>query len=699
MYITTVPNRNSPPAILLRESYREQGKVKNRTLANLTPLPAEALEALRLSLKGEKLVVATDAFNIITSRHQGQIDAVYTAIKRLGVEKLIASRPSKERDLVVALLIARIVQPDSKLATPRWWHTTTLPNMLDIMGTDEDDLYAAMDWLLERQEAIENKMATRHLQEGGLVLYDLSSSYFEGVTCPLAAFGYNRDGKKGKLQVNYGLLTDGRGCPVAVSVFDGNTADGKTLMPQVNMMQQRFKIKTMTLVGDRGMITQKHIDEQLRDRAGVDWITALKKISIQKLVKTGAIQFELFDENNLFELVHPDYPGERLIACRNAALTARLDKKRKSLLKSTERVLEKSRKTITQGKLRGEEKIRARVNQIVGQELLSCFTLKISDAHFHFDVINKQSATDKIYAQLCKKLEKISTRVRQGKLKGKTKIRASVNKLLDKKRFTLFKLDVRDDHFSFSVSDEALAKKATFDNLNNKLQHVVTLVSQGKYGGKDKIGLRVGKVISKYKMEKHFVLTITDTDFTFHVDTHKVAEEAVLDGIYIVRTSISDGRLTAEETVRTYKSLSQVERAFRSFKSIDLHIRPIYHRLENRVRGHIFLCMLAYYVEWHMKEAWRPLLFSDEEQERKATRDPVAPAIRSESAQRKAATKILGDGTEVHSFQSLLHQLSTIVSNSCRAKGDGANGVLFEITTIPDAKQRRALDLIADIKL
>lgn len=698
MYITTVPNRNSPPAILLRESYREQGKVKNRTLANLTPLPAEALEALRLSLKGETLVVATDAFDIITSPHHGHVDAVYTAIKRLGVEKLIASRPSKERDLVVALLIARIVQPKSKLATSRWWQTTTLPNMLDLMGANEDDLYAAMDWLLERQKAIENKMATRHLQEGGLVLYDLSSSYFEGVTCPLAAFGYNRDGKKGKLQVNYGLLTDGRGCPVAVSVFEGNTTDGKTLMQQVDMMQQQFKIKALTLVGDRGMISQKHIDEQLRDRAGVDWITALKKTSLQKLFKAGAVQLELFDENNLFELCHPDYPGERLIACRNTALTARLSKKRQALLNATERVLESSRKTIAQGKLRGKEKIRARINKSIEQALRHCFTFVITDDHFHFECVHKQSAIDDIYTLLCKKLEKIGTRVSQGKLKGKTRILTSVNKLLDKKRVTFFKLDVRDDHFSFNVSNETRAKQAAFDNVDNKLQAIVTLVKQGKYGGKDKIGLRVGKVISKYKMEKHFVLTLTDNDFSFRVDADKVAAEAVLDGIYIVRTSVSDDRLTTAETVRTYKSLSQVERAFLSFKSLDLHIRPIRHRLENRVRGHIFLCMLAYYVEWHMKEAWRPLLFSDEEQGRKATQDPVAAAIRSESAQRKAATKKLEDGTEVHSFQSLLHQLSTIVSNRCRAKGAGANGVLFEITTIPDAKQRMALDLIADIK-
>ena len=699
MYIATVPNRNSPPAILLRESYREQGKVKTRTLSNLSHLPPESIEVLRRSLKGEKLIPATDAFDIIASRPHGHIEAVYTAIKRLGVENLIASRQCEERDIVIAMVVARIVQPNSKLATSRWWHTTTLPSVLCVTDSSEDDLYSAMDWLLDRQKTIEKKMAARHLREGGLVLYDLSSSYFEGSTCPLARFGYNRDGKKGKLQVNYGLLTDGRGCPVAVSVFEGNTTDGKTLIPQVDMMQQRFKIKTLTLVGDRGMITQKHIDEQLRDREGVDWITALRNTSIKKLVESGNVQFELFDEKNLFELTgHPDYPGERLIACRNPEIAKRRSKNRESLLKATSQALEKCSKTINQGKLRGEEKICARVKNVVGKELFDSFSFDITDDHFHFDVVRKQDALEKIYADICKKLKKIATKVNQGKLKGKTQISASVNKLLGKKIIDFFKLDLRDDYFSFSVTDEALAKQAAFDSISEKLNNIVVIVEQGKYGGKAKIGLRIGKVISRHKMEKHFILTITDNDFTFRVDLDKVKAESMLDGIYIIRSSVSEERLTANETVRTYKSLSQVERAFRSLKSMDLHIRPIHHRLEKRVRGHIFLCMLTYYVEWHMKEAWRTLLFSDENQELKTTRDPVAPAIRSKRAQRKATSKTLDDGTAVHSFQTLLHLLSTIVRNSCRSIGNRTNESTFEVTTTPDAKQRAALELISRIK-
>lgn len=699
MYIATIPNRNSPPAILLRESYREQGKVKTQTLANFSHLPAESIEVLRQSLKGEKLIPVTDAFDILSSRHHGQIDAVYTAIKRLGLENLIASRPCKERDIVVAMLIARIAQPDSKLATTRWWHTTTLPSIMGVDDSSEDDLYSAMDWLLDRQKVIEKKMAARHLREGGLVLYDLSSSYFEGATCPLATLGYNRDGKKGKLQVNYGLLTDGRGCPVAVSVFEGNTTDSKTLMPQVDMMQQRFKIKTLTLVGDRGMITQKHIDEQLRDREGVDWISALRNTSIKKLIESKNVQLELFDEKNLFELTgHPDYPGERLIACRNPELAKRRNKKRESLLKATKQALEKCYKTIILGKLRGKENIRTRVKKILGKEILDCFSLNISDDHFHFDILEKKEASEKIYADLCKKLKNIATKVNDGKLKGKPNVSSCVNKLIGKKCIKFFKLDLRDDYFSFSVSDDALAKQAAFDSICNNLNKILTLVELGKYGGKDKIGLRVGKVINRYKMEKHFIVTITDNDFIFRVDLDKVKAESMLDGVYIVRTSLSKKCITANETVRTYKSLSQVERAFRSLKSMDLHIRPIYHRLENRVRGHIFLCMLSYYVEWHMKEAWRPLLFSDENQELKSTRDPVAPAVRSKSAQRKAATKILDDGTIAHSFQTLLNQLSTIVRNSCRSIGDRINESTFEVTTTPDAKQRVALELVSKIK-
>jgi len=568
MYIATVPNRNSPPAILLREGYREGGKVKTRTLANLSKLPPEALAALRQVLKGDKLIKAGEAFEAIASPHHGHVQAVWIAMQRLGFANLIASRPSRQRDLAVAMVAARILEPDSKLATTRWWHTTTLPAMLDVADADEDDLYAAMDWLLKSQDRIEKKLAARHLRDNGLVLYDLSSSYFEGVTCPLAAFGHNRDGKKGKLQVNYGLLTDRRGIPVSVSVFKGNTGDPKTLLPQVDKVRRGFDIEQFVLVGDRGMIAQKQIDA-LREIDGVDWIAALRPETIKKLVTSGAIQMGLFDERNLFELIHSDFPGERLVACRNPELAKRRSRKRESLLEATVKELEKVRR----------------------------------------------------------------------------------------------------------------------------------MVQRGRLHGKDDIGVRVGKVVNKYKVGKHFTLDIHDDRFGFAIDQEKVAVEASLDGIYVIRTSLSEQRISDEDTVRSYKLLSQVERAFRSLKTIDLKVRPIRHRLEDRVRAHIFLCMLAYYVQWHMLEAWRPLLFCDEDQGAKATRDPVEPAKRSEEALRKVHSKILDDGSEVHSFQTLLKVLSGIVRNVCRIPGEGPDAPTFDVLTTPNAKQQQALDLLETIEV
>jgi hypothetical protein len=568
MYIATVPNRNSPPAILLREGYREGGKVKTRTLANLSKLPPEALAVLRQVLKGDKLVKAGDAFEAIASPHHGHVQAVWVAMQRLGFANLIASRPSWQRDLVVAMVAARILEPDSKLATTRWWHTTTLPAMLGVADADEDDLYAAMDWLLKSQERIEKKLAARHLRDDGLVLYDLSSSYFEGVTCPLAAFGHDRDGKKGKLQVNYGLLTDRSGIPVSVSVFKGNTGDPKTLLPQVDKVRKDFSIEHFVLVGDRGMIAQKQIDA-LREIDGVDWIAALRPEAIKKLVTSGAIQMGLFDERNLFELIHPDFPGERLVACRNPELAKRRSRKRESLLEATVKELEKVRRMVQRGRLRG----------------------------------------------------------------------------------------------------------------------------------KDDIGVRVGKVVNKYKVGKHFTLDIHDDRFGFAIDQEKVAAEASLDGIYVVRTSLSEQRISDDDTVRSYKLLGQVERAFRSLKTIDLKVRPIRHRLEDRVRAHIFLCMLAYYVQWHMIEAWRPLLFCDEDQGAKATRDPVEPAKRSEEALRKVHSKTLDDGSEVHSFQTLLKVLSGIVRNVCRIPGEGPDAPTFDVLTTPNAKQQQALDLLETIEV
>jgi len=570
MYIERIPNRKSPPAILLRESFREGKKVHKRTLGNLSSLPAQQIELIGRVIRGERLTAVGDHFEILASFHHGHVDAVLRAMRRLGFEQLIASTRSRERDLVVGMVAARVIEPDSKLATTRWWRVTTLPEELGIADADEDDLYGAMDWLLKRQPYIEGKLAARHLREGGLVLFDLTSSYFEGVTCPLAALGKDRDGKKGKLQVNWGLLTDERGRPVAVSVFKGNTGDPKTLMPQVRKVKEDFGIKTMAIVGDRGMITQKQIDE-IKEIDGVDWITALKTEGIKKLIEGEALQMELFDERNLFELAHPDYPGERLIACLNPELRKLRGHKRRSLLDATSR-----------------------------------------------------------------ELEKVRSMVQRGRLKGK---------------------------------------------------------------GQDEIGVRVGKVVNKYKVAKHFVLAIQDGHFDFHVDEQKVSAEAALDGIYVIRTSLDEKSSSAEDTVRHYKRLVLIEQAYCSMKTIDLRTRPIRHHTEDRVRAHIFLCMLACYVGWYMREAWRPLLFCDEDQEAKKIRDPVAPAKRSEAALEKVHKKVLDDGTEVHSFQTLLKCLSAIVRNICRVPRTSPNAPTFEVLTTPNEKQRRACELVENIEM
>lgn len=568
MHIDIVPNRNSPPAVLLRESYREGTKVRKRTLANLSALSAEQVDAIRRTLRGERLVPIGELFEIVRSRHHGHVQAVRASMKQLGFESLVASRPSRERDLILAMVIARILEPASKLATTRWWHTTTVPEAFGVADADEDELYAALDWLITRQEHIEKKLAARHLKKGGLVLYDLSSSYFEGTTSPLAALGYNRDGKSGKLQVNYGLLTDPRGRPVAVSVFKGNTGDPKTLMPQVERLQKSFAIEQLVLVGDRGMISQKQINE-LKQREGIDWITALRTGAIRKLVDGGHIQLGLFDQRNLFEVTHPDFPGERLVACRNPQLARLRANKRQSLLQATSRELEK---------VRG-------------------------------------------------------------------------------------------------------------------------MISRGKIKGKDAIGVRVGKVVDKYKMSKHLILEIRDDAFDFHLDEDKVSAEAALDGLYVVRTSVPAQTLATDDVVRSYKMLSQVERAFRSLKTIDLQVRPIRHRLEDRVRAHIFLCMLAHYVVWHMIESWRELLFCDEDQQAKNTRDPVSPAIRSNAALDKVHSKTLDDGTPVHSFQTLLKDLSSIVSNTCRRHASTLDEPTFDLVTNPSPAQQRAFDLLKSIQV
>ena len=767
MYIETVRNRNSPPAILLREGWREGKKVRKRTLANLSHLPKNIIELIRRALKGEAFVAVSEAFEVIKSSLHGHVNACRTTMRRLRFDKLLASKPCRERNLVEAMVAARILEPDSKLATTRWWHTTTLPESLGVADANEDDLYAAMDWLLERQERIEKKLAGRHLKKGGLVLYDLSSSYFEGVTCPLAAMGYSRDGKRDRLQVNYGLVTDERGCPVAVSVFAGNESDSTTLMPQVEMVRNRFGIKTLVLVGDRGMISQKRIDDDLRNLEGVDWITALKSASIRKLIDGGQLQLGLFDERNLFELTHPDFAGERLFACRNTELAKLRVHKRQSLLqeperggrkwkdkqaeqaatyanrrrirgtrgkrlirrrgellerpfahyleaggmrrthlrrhenilKATARELARIQTMVQRARLRGKDKIGARVRKVVTKTLAKYFVLDIRDDDFTFQIPNKEVAAKAALDSIYKRLTKLRSNVELGNLKGKDKIRARVHKLITKKIAKHFDLDIRDDEFRFRIVEQEPAAEAVLNDICKRLESIRSDVKLGKHGGKDNIGVRVGKVINKYKVAKHFVLQIRDDGFDFHIDEHKVASEATLDGIYVIRTSVPEQRLSPDDTVRCYKSLSQVERAFRSIKTIDLKVRPIRHRLETRVRAHIFLCMLAYYVEWHMREAWRPLLFCDEDQEAKKTRDPVAPAKRSEAALRKIRSKKLDDGTEAHSFQTLLKALSTIVRNICRAPGDNPDAPTFQVVTTPDPKQQRAYDLLETIIL
>ena len=568
MYIDIVPNRKSPPAILLRESVRDGKKIVKKTIANLSSLSLEQAQAIRMVLKGESLVRPEDHFDILGSQAHGHVSACLTAIKKLKVEQLIGSRRSRERDLVIAMLVSRIVDPESKLALSRNIENTTLGALVETGETDEDELYKAMDWLLQRQERIEKKLAARHLHNGGRVLYDLSSSYFEGSCCPLATHGYNRDGKKGKLQVNYGLLTDDRGCPVSISVFPGNTSDPETLIPQVERLREDFNLDAVVLVGDRGMISQKQVDE-LREYPGIDWITALKSGAIRKLMNGGAIQLGLFDQRNLFELSHPDYPGERLVACRNPELAFRRTNKRQALLEATSREL--------------------------------------------------------------------------GKVQG--------------------------------------------------------MIDRGFLKQKDKIGLRVGRIINKYKMAKHFILDIGESHLSFHIDEKKVAEEASLDGIYIIRTSMSQSALSPEDAVRHYKDLSHVEQAFRSIKTMDLLVRPIHHRLEGRVRAHLFICMLAYYVKWHMFEAWRPLLFADEDLAAKKERDPARAARRSDWALKKVHSKRLPDGSPAQSFPSLLKNLATIVRNTCRRKDAPGKDITFTIDTQPSEQQTKALQLVKSIKM
>jgi transposase len=567
MYIDIVPNRGSKPAILLRESIREGKRIRKRTIANLSALTLEQAEGIRCVLKGERLAPA-GGLECLRSLAHGHVEAVRIAMRRLGFKKLIDGKPSRERELVAAMVAGRILAPEaSKLAMTHAWADTTLADDLGVADAHEDELYAAMDWLIERQDKIEKRLAKRHLKEGGLVLFDLTSSSFEGVTCPLAKIGYSRDGKPGTLQVNYGLLTDARGCPVAVSVFEGNTADPKTFLPQVEKVREAFGIASLVMVGDRGMISNVQI-EAMRKLEGTGWITALKSGAIAKLASAGQLQPDLFDERNLISFTSGDYPGERLVACRNPELAKLRAAKRKDLIAATARELEK----------------------------------------------------------------------------------------------------------------------------------VAAMVASGRLAGRGRIGVRVGKVLNKYKVAKHFDLDIQDAAFAFSVNEARVASEAALDGLYVIRTSAAEADMSAEAAVLNYKRLAEVERAFRTLKGVDLQVRPIRHRLEERVKAHIFLSMLAYYVQWYLAEAWKPLLFADETPENAAReRDPVAPTKRSKAALAKVHSRRLADGTPAFSFGGLLTHLSTIVRNTMRRADATPGEGTFTLTTRPNPKQSQAFTLAAAI--
>jgi hypothetical protein len=562
MYVAVVPNRGSPPAILLRESYRDGGKVKNRTLANLSHWPPDKVDDLRRVLKGQspQLDLAR-AFEITRSLPHGHVAAVLGSAARLGMPELIDPTPSRNRDLVCAMLIAQVIAPGSKLAITRGLRaetaTSSLGQVLGVSSCDEDDLYDAMDWLLGRKEAIENTLAARHLANGTLVLYDVSSAAFEGHTCPLGKIGHARDGVKGRLQIVYGLLGSPAGVPIAIEVFDGNTADPKTLAAQISKLKIRFGLSRVALVGDRGMLTSARIRDELRP-AQLDWISGLRADQIKVLVNDGALQLSLFDEQNLFEITHPDYPGERLVCCHNPALADERARKRNELLAATEKELQ----TIARRPLRGQ----------------------------------------------------------------------------------------------------------------------------------DTIALRVGKVRNKFKMAKHFHLEITDDAFTFTRNQHSIAAETALDGIYVLRTSLPEQAVQRDDVVLRYKDLADIERFFRTLNS-ELDVRPIRHRLADRVRAHMFLRMLSYYISWHMKQALAPILFQDNDKPAAAAKraDPVAPAQRSDEALAKAARKRTHDDHPVHSFTSLLADLATICANTIQPTN---NQPAFTILTTPTPLQRQALELL-----
>lgn len=563
MYVDRVPNRGSPPAVLLREAWREGGKIRKRTLANLSHWPEHKVESLKRLLRGETLVSAHDFFAVETTMPHGHVEAVLGTIGKLGLDHLIGSKPSRQRDLVVAMIAERLIAPSSKLATTRLWSSSTLAEELSVGDADVDELYHSLDWLLARQHRIEAKLAARHLKDGAIVLYDTTTSYYEGRTCPLAHFGHDRDGKKLPV-ILYGLLTDQAGRPVAVEVYPGNTGDPTTVGDQVEKLRERFSLSRVVIVGDRGMLTQAQI-EKLKQYPGLGWISSLRSHAIRSLVETGQLERSLFDETNLAEIRAREFPGERLIACFNPRLAAERRKKREELLQATEKAL---------GRLEAEVKRRTK-----------------------------------------------------------------------------------------------------------------------KPLGKAEIGVKAGRVLGRFKMGKHFTLTIAEGVFVWARREESIRREADLDGIYVVRTSEPAERLSAPDAVRTYKSLAVAERAFRCLKGVDLLVRPIFLRIEDHVRAHVFLCMLAYYVEWHMREAWAPLLFEDEElPQQRQQRDPVAPAQPSPSARRKKATRLTSDGLPLHSFKTLLAELAKRCRNTCRVKTDPASR--FTTLTDPSPLQARALQLL-----
>lgn len=571
MHVTTTRRRAGDHVYechLLRHSYRENGKVKHRTLANLSSLPEEAIALLRAYLRGDAVGPLEQAFTIRRSLPHGHAAAVLAMLRKLGLDKLLAPRPSRQRDLVVAMIVQRVLDPRSKLGMARALDpessASSLGELLDLGAVDEEELYDAMDWLLPRQTKIERGLAKRHLAGGSLVLYDLTSTWFTGRKCPLAHRGYSRDGKPGTPQIEFGLLCDAEGCPVAVEVFEGNVADPMTVASQVRKLRERFGLSRVVVVGDRGMLTEARVREDLAPE-GLDWITTLRAPAIRELVAEGVLQPSLFDERDLAEITSAAYPRERLIVCRNPFLAEERGRKREELLAATARLLE-----------------------------------PIAEA----------------------------TRRERNPLRGEAEI-----------------------------------------------------------------GLRVGRVIDRYKMAKHFTLEIAEHGFSYRRDEAQIAAEASLDGIYVVRTSVSTEQLDAGEVVTAYKSLSRVEQAFRSLKTVDLMVRPIHHRLADRVRAHVFLCMLSYYVEWHLRRAWAPLLFDDEDRTRAEGTSAVAPAERSEGAKRKASRKRTVDDLPAHSFRTLLADLATLTRNRCVQPQVAPDHELTMLST-PTPLQQRAFDLL-----